>query len=44
MQTHWTQDRIASRSGFRSVDALQRAFARQHAVTPQAYRDGARRH
>lgn len=42
-QTHWTQDRIASRSGFRSVDALQRAFARQHAVTPQAYRDGALR-
>jgi transcriptional regulator GlxA family with amidase domain len=42
-QTRWTQDRIASRSGFRSVDALQRAFARQHGVTPQAYRDGAKR-
>ena len=37
-QTRWTQDRIASRSGFRSVDALQRAFARQHGITPQAYR------
>ena len=30
---------IAARSGFRSVDALQRAFARQHGVTPRAYRD-----
>lgn len=38
-RTRWTQDRIASRSGFRSVDALQRAFARQHGVTPQAWRD-----
>ncbi|WPH12696.1 GlxA family transcriptional regulator [Variovorax paradoxus] len=37
-QTRWPQDRIASRSGFRSVDALQRAFARQHGLTPQAYR------
>jgi transcriptional regulator GlxA family with amidase domain len=37
--TRWTQERIASRSGFRSVDALQRAFARQHGLTPQAYRD-----
>jgi len=42
-QTRWTQDRIASRSGFRSVDALQRAFARQHGVTPQGYRGGGRR-
>lgn len=41
VQTQWTQDRIAARSGFRSVDALQRAFARQHAITPQAYRSGA---
>lgn len=40
-QTRWTQDRIASRSGFRSVDALQRAFARQHGLTPQAYRGAA---
>lgn len=38
-QTQWTQDRIASRSGFRSVDALQRAFARHRGVTPKAYRD-----
>jgi transcriptional regulator GlxA family with amidase domain len=38
-RTRWTQERIASRSGFRSVDALQRAFARQHGVTPQAWRD-----
>lgn len=37
-QTRWTQDRIASRSGFRSVDALQRAFVRQVGLTPQAYR------
>lgn len=39
-QTQWTQERIASRSGFRSVDALQRAFARQHGVTPGVYREG----
>lgn len=37
-RTRWTQERIASRSGFRSVDALQRAFARQYGLTPQAYR------
>ena len=42
-QTRWTQDRIADRSGFRSVDALQRAFARQHGQTPQAWRAGGRR-
>jgi len=41
-RTRWTQERIASRSGFRSVDALQRAFARQPGVTPKAWRDGAR--
>jgi len=39
-RTRWPQDRIAGRSGFGSVDALQRAFARQHGVTPQAWRDG----
>lgn len=39
-RTRWTQERIASRSGFRSVDALQRAFARQYALTPRAYREG----
>ncbi|VTU23562.1 Carnitine catabolism transcriptional activator [Variovorax sp. PBS-H4] len=38
-RTRWPQERIASRSGFRSVDALQRAFARQHGLTPQAWRD-----
>lgn len=37
-RTSWTQDRIAARSGFRSVDTLQRAFARQYGVTPRAYR------
>jgi transcriptional regulator GlxA family with amidase domain len=41
-RTQWPQDRIASCSGFRSVDTLQRAFARQHGLTPQAYRDGKR--
>ncbi|ARN19879.1 GlxA family transcriptional regulator [Piscinibacter gummiphilus] len=34
----WPQERIASRCGFGSVDALQRAFARRHGVTPQAWR------
>jgi transcriptional regulator GlxA family with amidase domain len=38
-RTTWTQDRIAARSGFRSVDTLQRAFARQFGVTPRAYRE-----
>jgi transcriptional regulator GlxA family with amidase domain len=38
-RTRWTQERIASRSGFRSVDALQRAFARQYSLTPRAYRE-----
>ena len=37
-QTRWTQDRIAGSSGFGSVDALQRAFVRQHGLTPQAWR------
>ena len=37
-RTRWTQERIASRSGFRSVDTLQRAFTRQYGLTPQAYR------
>jgi transcriptional regulator GlxA family with amidase domain len=39
-RTRWTQDRIAASSGFRSVDALQRAFARRYGVTPRAYREG----
>jgi len=38
-RTRWTQERIASRSGFRSVDALQRAFARQQGTTPKAWRE-----
>jgi transcriptional regulator GlxA family with amidase domain len=42
-QTHWTHDRIAARSGFRSVDALQRAFARRHGMTLHAYREADRR-
>lgn len=37
-RTQWPQDRIANRSGFRSIDALQRAFARQYGLTPSAYR------
>jgi transcriptional regulator GlxA family with amidase domain len=37
-RTQWTQERIADRSGFRSVDSLQRAFARQYGQTPRAYR------
>ena len=32
-RTRWTQERIASRSGFRSVDA------RQYSLTPRAYRE-----
>ncbi|MGS5085719.1 GlxA family transcriptional regulator [Hydrogenophaga sp. A37] len=39
-ETQWTQDKIASHSGFRSVDAFQRAFRRQHGVTPRAFREG----
>jgi transcriptional regulator GlxA family with amidase domain len=39
-RTRWTQERIAGRSGFGSVDALQRAFVRQHGLTPQKWRDG----
>jgi transcriptional regulator GlxA family with amidase domain len=38
-RTEWTQDRIATRSGFGSVDALQRAFARQYGRTPRDYRE-----
>jgi transcriptional regulator GlxA family with amidase domain len=38
-RTQWTQERIADRSGFRSVDALQRAFARRYGRTPRAYRE-----
>ncbi|MGE4236943.1 helix-turn-helix domain-containing protein, partial [Hydrogenophaga sp.] len=40
-QTQWTQEKIASSSGFRSVDAFQRAFHRAHGVTPRTYRERA---
>ncbi|OUL98232.1 GlxA family transcriptional regulator [Variovorax sp. JS1663] len=39
-RTRWTQERVASRSGFGSVDAFQRAFVRQQGMTPQAFRAG----
>lgn len=39
-RTEWTQERIATRAGFGSVDALQRAFARQYGRTPRDYREG----
>jgi transcriptional regulator GlxA family with amidase domain len=42
LQTGWTQDKVASRSGFGSVDALQRAFRRQWRMSPDAYRSGQR--
>lgn len=35
----WPLDRIAQRSGFGSLDALQRAFRKHYAMTPAAYRD-----
>jgi transcriptional regulator GlxA family with amidase domain len=38
-RTRWRQDRIASRSGFGSVDALQRAFVRRFGVTPRTYQE-----
>lgn len=38
LRTRWTQARIAARSGFQSVDTLERAFARHYGVTPGAYR------
>ena len=39
LRTQWTQERIAERSGYGSVDALQRAFARHHQATPKSYRE-----
>lgn len=39
LRTRWTHERIAERSGFGSVDAMQRAFARRLGVTPKAYRE-----
>lgn len=41
-RTRWTQERIASRSGFRSVDALQRAFAKRQGVSSRVWRAGER--
>lgn len=37
-QSDWPQQKIAAQSGFRSVDAFQRAFVRQTGVTPDVYR------
>jgi transcriptional regulator GlxA family with amidase domain len=37
-QTRWPLEKVAGQSGFRSVDALQRAFARHHQLTPRAWR------
>ena len=34
----WPLERLAQRSGFGSVDALQRAFRRRYAMTPSEYR------
>jgi len=34
----WPIERIAERSGFGSIDALQRAFAKQVGVSPRDYR------
>lgn len=38
-QTQWTHEKVASHSGFRSVDAFERAFRRQHGMTPRVYRE-----
>ncbi|RSZ44329.1 MULTISPECIES: DJ-1/PfpI family protein [unclassified Variovorax] len=39
LQTDWSQDKIASHSGFGSLDAFQRAFRRQQpGMTPDGYR------
>jgi transcriptional regulator GlxA family with amidase domain len=40
-QTAWPQERIAQRSGFRSVDALQRAFREVFGVPMSQYRRAA---
>jgi transcriptional regulator GlxA family with amidase domain len=37
-RTRWPHERIAARSGFGSVDALQRAFVRRYGLTPGVYR------
>ncbi|WP_177225522.1 helix-turn-helix domain-containing protein [Variovorax sp. OK605] len=36
--TQWTQDNVASRNSFGSVDAMRRAFSRLHGMAPQAHR------
>jgi transcriptional regulator GlxA family with amidase domain len=41
LQTDWRQDKVASRSGFGSVDAFQRAFRKQLGVAPDTYRSHA---
>ncbi len=38
LQTDWPQEKIARESGFRSVDAFQRAFGRETGSTPEVYR------
>jgi transcriptional regulator GlxA family with amidase domain len=38
LQTDWPQEKVASESGFRSVDAFQRAFGREKGCTPESYR------
>lgn len=40
LQTDWTMEKIAQRSGFTSVDTLQRAFRQRWDMTPQQYRAG----
>jgi len=37
-RTNWPQQKVADRSGFGSVDAMQRAFERERGMTPGAYR------
>lgn len=38
LQTDWPQEKVSSESGFRSVDAFQRAFGRERGCTPESYR------
>lgn len=40
-QTDWPMDKVAARSGFASVDTLQRAFRQRFGCTAQAYRASA---
>jgi len=41
-RTLWRQEKIASRGGFRSVDAMRRAFAQKRDFRPQGFRDSER--